>query len=385
MVMQAEYSSAIEQLIRAKSLRLAISATGAGAGIQSILWGVPGISAILEEAIFPYSEVAIRRFVQRPLGRMLHQESAIALACAAFLRAQEGVVRGSLSLPPLGVGITAAVATNRTRRGSEQLHLALRDSEKLSCASIEFERGKFSRERAGDLCDKIGINAILSWAQISQVPLEIAAGGVHGDIDISCGEIRLRQLSYAASAQTDDIVIDEQGALRKPREILTKRHLILPSSLNPFHFGHDGLAQRAVEETGRPVIFELSLSNVDKPELELELALNRAMQLRGRWPLLITRGASLFVQKARRYGCSFIVGLDTAERIINSAERYNDGRPNDQVVSELQQLGIQFFVAERGNERTVSSLTAALPEQSKHLFVRLTGRWEVSSTELRRR
>ena len=380
-----DFHTAIEQLVRKKALRLAIASTGAGAGVQKILWSVPGISAILEEAIFPYSEVAIHRFVQRPLGRMLHQESAIALACAAFLRAQEGVVRDSRSQPPLGVGITAAVATNRTRRGPEQIHLAIRDSETLRCASFEFERGKFSRAQAGAICDQFGINAILSWAQVEQIAIESTLVGMHGDFDAASGRVLLRQLEYARTNQSDDFVIDQHGAIRSPAEILSKRHLILPSSLNPFHFGHDGLAQRAVEETGRPVIFELSLSNVDKAELALDVALKRAIQLRGRWPLLVTRGATLFVQKARRYGCSFIVGLDTAERIISTAARYNDGRANEQIVAELHQLGVQFFVAERGSTGTVANLSLAIPEMFKNLFVKLTGRWEVSSTELRAR
>ena len=381
--MTANISSAIEQLIKTRALRLALASSGAGAGLQKLLWSVAGISAILEESIFPYSQAAITRFVQRPLGRMLSQESAVALACAAYLRAQEGVVRGSHRSRPLGVGMSAAVATNRTRRGAEQMHLALRDSETLCCASFEFERGKFSRDCAGACCDQLGLNAILKWAGLSQLKIEKCTDGLHGDLDPATGDLILRQLEYVLEMPGDQLLLDEHGVVRKPSEVITPRHLILPSSINPFHFGHDGLARRAVEETGRPVIFELSLTNVDKPELALSVALKRAIQLRGRWPLLITRGATLFVQKARRYGCSFIVGLDTAERIVASAERYNEGRSNEQVLQELEQLGVRFFVAERGNAKTLSALSATLPDKFKNLFVRLTGHWEVSSTELR--
>lgn len=382
--MSLETQRAVEQLINSKSARIAIAASGAGAGLQEILWSVPGISSVLEEAIFPYSEVAIRRFVQRPLGRMLHQESAVALAVAAFLRSQEGALRAKLNLKPIGLGISAAVPTNRTRRGAEEVYIALRDSTSIQCAQISFERGQLNRKEMGHLCDMFGLNAILSWAGFEQVELKLKQNSSHGDLEVSNGKIKLRKLEYLPQNHPEDFVIDEQGAIRAPQEILTKRHLLLPSSLNPFHFGHDNLALRAIEETGRPVIFELSLSNVDKAKLDVKTALDRAIQLRGRWPLLVTNNAALFIQKAQRYGCSFIVGLDTAERTVDASARYNDGRPNLQVLEELDHLGIKFYVAERGNERNVSSLSSALPPHLKNLFLRLTGKWEVSSSELRK-
>src|SRR5207245_755539 len=43
--------------------------------------------------------------------------------------------------------------------------------------------------------------------------------------------------------------------------------VLLPGSFNPLHLGHTTLADIAAKRLGSPVAFELSIANVDKPEL----------------------------------------------------------------------------------------------------------------------
>src|ERR1051325_6297764 len=73
---------------------------------------------------------------------------------------------------------------------------------------------------------------------------------------------------------------------------------ILPGSFNPLHTGHRRLAEVAGEILHMPIIFELSVANVDKPALKDVEVCRRIQQFRGYQTIAITRAAT-FVEKAR--------------------------------------------------------------------------------------
>src|SRR4051812_18082866 len=72
---------------------------------------------------------------------------------------------------------------------------------------------------------------------------------------------------------------------------------LLPGSFNPVHAGHWGLAEVAADVVGLPVAFELSIANVDKPDLDPAETARRVGQFVGRSPVWVTR-APRFLQKA---------------------------------------------------------------------------------------
>ena len=72
----------------------------------------------------------------------------------------------------------------------------------------------------------------------------------------------------------------------------------------------------AARRLDMPVVFELSITNVDKPALEREEIRRRLEQFVGWAPVWLTR-APRFVDKARLFpGNVFAVGADTAARIV---------------------------------------------------------------------
>src|SRR5947208_570464 len=92
---------------------------------------------------------------------------------------------------------------------------------------------------------------------------------------------------------------------------------LLPGSFNPLHHGHTGLAAAAAAHLGVPVAFELSLANVDKPELDPDEAARRVAQFAGVGPVWVTRAAT-FAAKADLFpGAAFVLGWDTAARLID--------------------------------------------------------------------
>src|SRR5207253_1774540 len=96
-----------------------------------------------------------------------------------------------------------------------------------------------------------------------------------------------------------------------------------------------------------PVAFELSVTNVDKPPLPDPEARRRSAQFSWRAPLWLTR-APTFAEKAALFpGTVFVVGADTAERIVAPRYYHNDAALMGDRLAFLRSQGCRFLVAGR--------------------------------------
>lgn len=167
-----------------------------------------------------------------------------------------------------------------------------------------------------------------------------------------------------------------------------KPDALLPGAFNPVHAGHWQLAGVAQRLLGSEVAFELSILNVDKPPLEPEEVRRRLAQFERQAPLWLTRAAR-FVDKARRFpGSVFVVGADTAARIL--APRYYDqeGAGLAEALELYRGQGCCFLVAGRVERsgRFVALEDLAIPATARALFRTIPPdvfRVDLSSTELR--
>src|SRR5439155_9842711 len=123
--------------------------------------------------------------------------------------------------------------------------------------------------------------------------------------------------------------------------------VLFTGSFNPLHAGHVLLARIAEELRQQPSAFEISVTNVDKPPLSGETVRDRLAQFAWKSPVELTR-APTFVEKSRLFpGTTFVIGADTAERLV--APRYygDDEVRMHLALEEIANSGCSFLVAVR--------------------------------------
>ena len=162
---------------------------------------------------------------------------------------------------------------------------------------------------------------------------------------------------------------------------------LLPGSFNPLHCGHTGLADAAARRLGVAVHYELSIANVDKPELPRAEAARRLEQFAGLAPVWLTLAAT-FEEKADHFpGAAFVVGWDTAIRLIDP-RYYGSEFARDEALRKLRELGCRVVVGGRLDARGIFRVWEGVGVASEFadLFITLSEedfRVDVSSSILR--
>jgi hypothetical protein len=196
--------------------------------------------------------------------------------------------------------------------------------------------------------------------------------------------MNVAQLERLLAGELLAVCVEPDGRLHTSTQ---QAKLLLPGSFNPLHEGHRELLALSAQLLGRSPAFELSVTNVDKPTLSVEEVRRRIDQFAGLAPVWLSRAAR-FVEKARLFpGAVFVVGADTALRIVD--ERYYAEGANGlrAALAELRQRGCRFLVGGRitGNEfLTLDKLP--IPSDYRELFEAIPEtlfRRDISSTWLR--
>ena len=369
----------IRQLVQAihdSPFRIVLVTAGAGSQALSHLLSVAGASRTLLEALVPYHEASFDEFLGQSPAQYVSDETACLMAGRAYTRARWLL---PTDFPVLGVACTATIATDRRKRGEHRAHIAIWQPEKLVSQCILLEKG--SRERAGeeDVVSRL-ILALLAEAcnVAANLPIPLVAGD-------SLTETRC---SFAGTVQAllagklAYFSIEDNGRLHTTN-ILPQ--LLLSGSFNPLHDGHLEMAQAAAEMIGKPVAFELSAANADKPPLPQNTVLHRLAQFAGRHTVYAST-APTFIEKSRIYpGTTFVIGYDTALRILQPRFYQNSQVIMLESLSEIKIQGCSFLVAGRVNEngRFLQTTDLTIPEGFENLFQSIPFRKDISSTELR--
>ncbi len=350
----------------------------AGAGSLALYWlhSVPGSSRTVLEATDRYAAASLADLIGRTPEKFVSADTARVMAEFAYRRAMR-LTDGAT--PCLGVACTAAIATDRTKRGPHGCSIAVYDGAQVRTFDLTLAKG--ARDRAGE-------EQIISLLIIRAIA--VACGVAAPDLELEPSET----LDAREETHPDPLTLLLRGDVERVFVGSDGRiHLegappvaLLSGSFNPLHAGHEQLAQAAAALLGAPVAFELPVLNADKPPLGYAELERRLEQFRRRYPVVLSR-APLFVQKAQLFpGCTFVIGYDTAIRIIDP--RYYGGEAErDAAFAAIAAQGCSFLVAGRvrdGVFRTLADID--MPSLLRPLFRELPERLfrvDLSSTAIR--
>ena len=109
--------------IHAADTQIVISVAGAGSKSINWLLSVPGASKTLLEAHVPYSESSQKLLLGNSgISKSVSNDVANALAKESYIKATK--LRNS-DIPVIGVGCTAAISTERDRKGDNQAFISI--------------------------------------------------------------------------------------------------------------------------------------------------------------------------------------------------------------------------------------------------------------------
>ncbi len=373
--MNSEILHLIEQ-IHATNDKIALAASGAGT--QAIAWltSVAGASRSILECVVPYSKQAFDSWLEREPEKYVSEISALRLAGRMQVRAQLLAPNGERLI---GCACTGTIATDRPKKGPHQAYIATWTTTKVAVWHIKLTKDARSRAEEETLISTLLINMLAVANGIDDtVPLALLPAE------------KVAKTEYALIDAADALYANEIpyfGVYDFGRIATTsiKPEIVFSGSFNPLHKGHLALYEAASEFLGKPLAFELSVRNVDKPPLDQADVLRRAAQFAGRYPIYLTN-APTFLEKARIFnGATFVIGYDTAARVVQKRYYNEDRAKMVAALREMQELECQFVVAGRvDGEKFLTLHDIEMDTEFRPMFTHLPNfRADISSTQLR--
>jgi nicotinamide mononucleotide (NMN) deamidase PncC len=371
--------SEIELLIKgihATPMQIVLAVTGGGSRAISSLLEVPGASRTVLEAVVPYAQPALTRWLGGQPDQACSISTARAMAMAAYHRA---CTYHHDPWQVAGIACTASLTTDRPKRGAHRVYLAAQTAASTSTHSLELVKGRRTRAEEEELVTRMLLNLV---AEVCGLPRRLLLQ--------QASEEWIDQRTTVAPPAWRELLLGKLQFIRHGRptdyQPPTMR-AIFPGAFHPIHAGHRHMAEVARQLLAVPVEYELSILNVDKPPLDYMELEQRTEQFSADEVVWLTR-APTFAEKSKCFPhVTFLVGVDTIQRI--SDPRYYGGNPaaRDAALATLAAQGGRFLVFGRQvDQRFVTLSDLDLPDKLKRLCRQVPAeqfRMDVSSTAIR--
>jgi len=153
------------EAIQSSGYKAAIVVSGGGSGAVHALLSHPGASRFMLEAQIPYSPEAMFDYLGEKLDQFCSAEAAATMAERAFERALVFSLSSKAGFPILGIACTAALQTNRERKGSDH-----------AFACIKSRKGEIVRELELPASSRIEQEEAVGKALLSMVAEFVGKG-----------------------------------------------------------------------------------------------------------------------------------------------------------------------------------------------------------------
>lgn len=373
--------------LAAAERRLAMIAAGGGSLAASHLVTTPGSSAVVLAAEVPSARAAVDGLLGGPQESYCSSRTARRLAVAAWQRAahlERATAPAEVAdRQAVGLAVTGSLRTNRPKRGGHRICAAVQTLDVTEVVELDLEKDARSRMEeeavaAALAFDVLGRAVALPDAEAVRIDGWLRPGeGVHRDRLEAPAAWRelLAGTSCVAAAGSSEGLPAAGG-------------LVFPGSFDPLHEGHRLMARIAEEIAERPLDWEISIRNVDKPFLDYLEVRDREAQFAGQ--RLWLTNAPTFLEKLAVFPRStFVMGADTYARLGDP--RYYGGSTvaAGEAVAAIaaRARGLIVFGRARHGEFVDAShldVPAALRDIAYFVSPR-EFRLDISSTELRRR
>jgi len=353
----------------------------AGAGSLALFWlhSQGGSSRTILEAVDRYAALSTIDLLGTQPPRFVATKTARTMGTHAYQRALR--LSGG-NTPVVGIGCTATIATDYAKRGKHGCRVCVVERTRFTQYALTLEKGVRERLEEEAIISRIvlhglaracGLESDLKLDLRDTEPLKTSSGAYRDPLDSLLAE------------EVETVTIHPDGGMDTDRTL--EGLAVLSGAFNPMHVGHTQLARAAAAHLHRRVVFELPVLNADKGALSHTEICRQLGQFHRPWELVLTR-QPLFAQKAAYFMDSvFVVGYDTALRLLQS--RYYDGDETKMhaALAAIQEAGCRFLVAGRqwqGRFRTSTDLS--IPVGFSDLFEELPEgdfRIDTSSTNVR--
>lgn len=353
-----------------KNVRLGVLGASAGSGFMANLATIPGLTKMFHEAHFPHSKEATSEYLGFVPDNFVCMDTAIEQAMRAYYRAYQPDGKRTI-----GVGATAAVATNEAHRGEHRVWVGVVTDDLISVYYARFVKGVGEEVRARDLlaCDMLIGEAILQ-AVGEKVTVKLPS---NVEFDDYCPD----------NGTQARILLGKRPYFRIDGQRLTWEHLtqevadfgagVYPGSFRLPHFGHFGVADEFTKKHRQPVVFAIEVNPPHKEALTAQDMLKRAKMLKGR-NVIFTWGAPYYLDKARIFpNTKIILGADAFVSLMD----LKWGISVEELQRVFNETGTKLVVPDRMVKGVFTTLDDLNPPKD-FPCERLPVRFDVSSSEL---